>query len=201
MRLIPTALVVFVAFFLGACPGDDTAADASMPDTGLGEPRLEIGTGGIGRYEQLDDGDTALLAEGCQGGQHVWIGLRAYELDTSRALIRLVVERERDEFAASIPFQVRLTFEPVAGADYDELTGLQLQVPDPADVLSEQVIIRGRVTESSGPGREVEAERRVTVEWGDEVCGGSRDPDAGQRDGDAGAGDAGTTDAGSPDAS
>jgi len=189
-----------VALVLSGCPdpgggggGDDGGTDP--PDgRAPGEPWVTIGTGGLGTYEELSDGDTAYLARGCQGGQHVWISLRAGRLDTMPALIQLRAQRERDEMDVSIPFQVRLTFEPVPEEEYDQLTGLQLVIPNPEEVLGEEVVIRARVSENVAGGASAEDERHVVVEWGDEVCGGmgpDGGPDPNAMDGGAPLGDGG----------
>lgn len=59
---------------------DDTAEDVepdAAPTCGaaVAEPYMELGTG-VTSYVSWDDVDTALLAEGIQGGFHVWGGLR-----------------------------------------------------------------------------------------------------------------------------
>lgn len=183
-------------------PPTDAGRDAGPP------PELEIGSGGILVFEPVSDGDTVELARGCQGGQHVWISLRARHLDTRPALITLRGTRVDDGSVISIPVTVRLTFEDREG--YDEITGLQLIIPDPENVLSGEIDISARVAEDRPGGLIVSATRRVSVVWGDEVCGldgdgglgtrgdggvtadGGADEDGGPADGDdAGAADSG----------
>gem|GEM_PF-2014005 len=181
---IGTALIALLVPLLasGGC-GDDT----SMPDGG--GPHIEIGTGPIGEYTPVADGDTALLVRGSQGGQHVWVGLRAWGLVTSPALIQLRLEGESDGEMLSIPFQVRLTFSDTLppDADYTQLSGLSLVVIDPDVAFSQPVTIRARVLENRTGGLEAEtAVTGLTVEWDpDTILPGG---DAGLRDGDAGDG-------------
>ena len=176
------------------------------------EPWLDVGTGGVGTFEPLSDGQTAYLARGCQGSQHVWISLRAANIDLQPAIINLLFERDSDGETVSIPLQVRLRFEVVDGEDYEELTGLALVVPDADALLGLPITLRARVAENLPGGVAVTAERRLTVQWGDEICGTRGDggppadggPDAGPilpgPDGgdaaDSGAVDAGMGDAG-----
>ena len=153
-----------------------------------GGPVLEMGSGGIDVYEPVEDGDTVELARGCQGGQHVWIGLRAWGLDTQPALISLRATRASDGEMVSLPITVRLRF--VEMAEYDQITGLQLIIPTPDDVLDEDVDITVEVSEDFRGGRTVSVTRRVDIEWGDEVCGDTGDAGPTLR-GDAGPPDAG----------
>lgn len=55
----------------------DVEPETSEPceGTASGEPRLELGTG-LEMYVPLSDGDETVMAEGIQGGFHVWGGLR-----------------------------------------------------------------------------------------------------------------------------
>jgi hypothetical protein len=166
-----------------ACGDDDDGAgdpDASGIEGGDGGPRIEIGSGGVGRWEDLPEGSVALLARGCQGSQHVWLSLRAWGLDTSPALVQASVLFDRpdclgelpaDSCRPSVPLQIRVTFDTEADRDFTELTGIALQIADPGPVEHQACVIRARVTENTRGGASVEAEKHVTVEWGDEVCG------------------------------
>lgn len=188
------ALAGLCALLVGGC-GDDTTR---RPDGGT--PTIEIGTGGILVYEPVSDGDTMYLSRGCQGSQHLWISVRAWGLDTQPALIRLNATRARDDLPLSLGPEgllVRLRFQQLDGLD--ELTGLQLQIPDPDLALGEEVRVMVEVSEDFTGGRTVRAERLVAVEWGDEVCG-ERSDGAPPLGGDGGpAGDGGAlADGGSP---
>jgi hypothetical protein len=181
-------------------------------------PRIEIGRGDIGDYETVMDGDDAQLVRGSQGGQHVWVGIRAWDLNTRPALIQLLLENDASGETVSIPFQVRLTFqdELPPDADFTQISGLALVVPDPEDVLGQRVTIRARVSENRTGGLMAEsAVSDLLVDWDPNNPPGFRPgedggtPDAGGFDGgtpDGGAGDGGTAsdgalaDATAPDA-
>jgi hypothetical protein len=195
-------LASWLALACAAGCGDDDGMipDGEVPGDGSSfAPRLEIGTGDIGEFVPVADGETVYLVRGPQGGQHVWVSLRAERLHTRPGLIRLVFERERDMYAASIPFEVRLSFvdEVPLGADYTQISGLQLIVPEPADVLGEDMIIRARVAEDMTGGAMAESMVRVRVEWDPDNPPGFDGSDASV---DAGA-DGGVVDAGATDAS
>jgi len=193
----------FIVALLASGCGDDTMmTDTGPSDGSVG--RIEIGTGDIGDYE--DFGGEALLVRGSQGGQHVWVGLRAWDLDTRPALIQLILERDSDAEVVSIPFQVRLTFQDdvPADADYTQISGLALVVPDADDVLGGEITVRARVSENRTGGAMAESEViGLAVDWDPDNPPGFRPgedggvPDGGGFD-DGGAGDAG--DAGAPDA-
>lgn len=167
---VPAFFVVTSILLLGGCPTDPQGSDAS-PDA-VSPGTMTLGTGGVGEFVELSDNDTVLLARGCQGGQHVWMGMRVTGIDTAPALIQMEARRIRDERMMSVPYQVRLTFDAVAGEDYTQIDGLQLVIPQPDEVLNEDIRILVVVTENQTGGASVEAERTVRVEWGDEVCGG-----------------------------
>ena len=179
------AVVGLLALLVAGCPPDDPPADDAGTDA-----EVAIGTGGIGLYVPLEDGDTALMARGCQGGQHVWIGVRARGLDTEPALVSVSGIRARDGAMISIPVTVRLRFVQDVDEDWDEITGIQLIVPIAEQAIDEEIDIHVRVAEDARGGRTVTAQRRVTVVWGDEVCGGALGDGGVPRDGDGGVIDA-----------
>ena len=165
---------------LSACEGAGPAPQDGDIDGGSMAPRIEIGTGGVGRWEDLAEAGTALLARGCQGSQHVWLSLRVWHLDTSPAIVEGALLFDRGECLEpeppdgcqpSVPLQIRVTFDTEDGRDYAELTGINLQVPDASAVEHQDCVIRVRVAENMRGGPSAEADKRVTVEWGDEVCG------------------------------
>ncbi|MCS6798882.1 MAG: hypothetical protein NZ898_10180 [Myxococcota bacterium] len=160
-------------------PGQEETADVPA-----GTPRLLIGTGGVGRWEDLPQDGVALLARGCQGSQHVWLSLRAWNLDTSPAIVEahLRFDREQCRVASppegcqpSTPLRIRTRFEQPEGVDYTQITGIAVVVPDPAPVEGQWCVLWARVTENEGARRSAEDARRVRVEWGTEVCGSSAD--------------------------
>jgi hypothetical protein len=132
----------------------------------LWDGELELGEG-EDTLRPIEDGDTLLLARGCQGSQHVWIALRARRLDPRGVFIRLGLVRAADEVPVSVEFYVRLSFEPTG--DALELRGLTLQVEVPADAIGQDLVLRGELVDRAGHG--ARAERRVQIAWGPEVCG------------------------------
>jgi hypothetical protein len=144
----------------------------------------------------VNDGDTLLLARGCQGGQHVWVSLRIHDMNPRSAVVQLQMLRLVDgapitcdpmmpgtvcrplESCNSLcqnayPFQVRTTFDMPEGESYGQISGLTLQTPDPEGLLDIDVRIRARVVDRDMVA--AETERDVRVIWGDETCGSMRD--------------------------
>jgi hypothetical protein len=187
-------LAIAIALAWTGC-GDDTSTDAGGDGGGA---RIEIGTGDIGDYTALAPGDTTLLVRGSQGGQHIWVGLRAWDLDTRPALIQLLLE-DADGELLSNPFQVRLTFqdEVPAGESYAQISGLALVVLDAAEVLGQSVTIRARVSENRTGGTMAESVvRSVNVEWDPNNPPGFRPGDDGGIPDAALRGDVGVADGG-----
>jgi hypothetical protein len=187
--------------------GCATDPPGGLPDGGERQAELLLGTGTIGVFEEVHDGDTVLLARGCQGSQHVWLSLRTRGMDPRRNIIQARLDRE-DGALVSLPTQVILTLLPVDGTEYHELTGIPIQVPNPDEIAGRMGTMFLTVTEgASTGGRKLTETRDVQVEWGTEVCGesdggalprtdGGRDVDAGLADG--GRADAEVADAGRP---
>jgi hypothetical protein len=189
------------ALLLAACADDDGMPDGGPLPDAIGAELL-IGTGGIDCYLPLEDGDVAYLARGCQGSQHVWISLRARGLDLRSPLIQMRGVRASDASDEIGPVvQTRLTFDPIEGEDWFALDGMRILVPEPDAVAGEEVVLGVRVRENRSPGITVEREKRVTLEWGPETCGGPTlcDPTGGTDAGRDGGLDASSSDAG-PDA-
>jgi hypothetical protein len=184
-----------LALLFSACPETSDPPPDGGGDAGM--PRIEIGTGDIGEYTTLMDGDETTLIRGSQGGQHVWVGLRAWDLNTRPALIELLLENDASGDSVSIPFQVRLTFqdELPPDADYSQISGLALVVPDPEDVLRQPVTIRARVSENRTGGLMAESSvSGLFIDWDPNNPPGFRPGD------DGGVPDGGTFgDGGSPD--
>ena len=171
-RLAFAVLYGVLAALTAGCPGDDDDPDGGpVPIDGELGPEVAIGTGGIERYVPIDDGDTVLMARGCQGGQHVWVGVRARGLDTEPALVSLSGVRVRDGQMVSIPITVRLRFVQDVADGWDEITGIQLVIPIADQAIDEEIDIRAQVAEDFRGGQMQEATRRVRVVWGGEVCG------------------------------
>lgn len=162
--LLRGALAVLAA---GCGPGGGADAGVRPPDAEvLWDGELALGEG-QDALRPIADGDTLLLARGCQGSQHVWIALRARGLDPRGVFIRLALLRASDGVQVSLEFYVRLSFEPTG--DALELRGLTLQVELPGEAIGQDLVLRGELVDRAGHG--ARAERRVQIAWGPEVCG------------------------------
>jgi hypothetical protein len=190
---IALRLTSFMLSVSAAC-ADDSATDAGVVPDAMGA-ELAIGTGGVTCYLPLDDGDTVYLARGCQGGQHLWLSLRARGLDLMAPLVMARAFRTSDETDVGPVAQVRLTFDPLPGEDWFALNGLRILVPEPDDVDGEEIVVRVRLRENRSPGLTIERDKRLRVEWGPEDCGGPTLCElAGGLDGSVGGLDAGALD-------
>lgn len=130
-------------------------------------PRLEVGTGLL--FTALGEGATLELARGCQGSQHVFVSMRAWELASLTARVTLSLERVEDGRVVSSPYSVRLPFEAGSSPDAPaSLEGLLLVVPDPAPSLGREVRLTASIeTESSERATDT---RSATLQWGTETC-------------------------------
>src|SRR5690606_5106894 len=138
------------------------------PDGGASQARLGLGSGGYGLFEPIEEGDTLLLARGCQGSQHLWIALRIYQLDPNRDLVEMSLRRVDDGRSVTPdPFNLRVRFMDVNGVS--QISGLQLPIPDPSLALDTDLDLRIRVTDEAGAS--AEDSRRIRAAWGDENCG------------------------------
>ena len=130
-------------------------------------PRLEVGTGRS--FTALGEGAVLELARGCQGSQHVFVSMRAWELTSLTARVTLSLERVEDGRVVSSPFALRLPFEVGATPDAPAtLEGLLLVVPDPAASLGREVRLTASLeTEASERASDT---RSATLRWGTETC-------------------------------
>lgn len=136
--------------------------DAPIPENG----ELELGSGEFD-FVPITEGQTLLLARGCQGSQHVWISLRASQLVNPRGVnVQLDLLRTSDGLRRSLEFLVRLTFD--VGTEAHTLPGITLQVPDPEVTIGESLRLVATIVDASG--RAARASRNVQVVWGTETC-------------------------------
>jgi len=140
--------------------------DAGPSDAG--PISLTLGTGAHD-FTPIAESQTLLLARGCQGLQHVWIALRATGIAPRGVHVTLSLSRASDGAAVSAEFDTAITFSPDPGGAFDQLTGLMLVVPTPADGLGVPLILRGQIIDREG--RTTSAMLDVTLDWGTEVCG------------------------------
>lgn len=158
MRATMRALVSAIAL------GTSLASCAEGPAAFVGDagpPTLEVGTDDGSGFVPVADGDTLLLAMGCQGLQHVTLALRTSGIDPRASLVELRLSRE-DGTEVSAPFRVRIAFQPIDGVAWVEVA---LVVPEP--VLDEELSFFASV--SDGVATE-EVEASVTLAWGTVRC-------------------------------
>jgi len=133
-----------------------------------GDPTLELGIG-EGLYSSFEDNDTLGMVSGCQGLQHVWVAMRATNIDPRGTLIDVGIRRASDDVMVSQVFRVRLSMQPVPGNDgLYELYGLTIIVPEPDEALGEDLMLTATVTDRDGV--EIFDERPIRVEWGEGGC-------------------------------
>lgn len=149
-----------------ACAPPSPMSDGGPADAGA--LTLALGTGQT-TFTPIDEGDTLLLAHGCQGLQHVWIALRATGIAPRGVHLTLSLARADDGVVVSAPLQIALTFTPGPAGAYDELTGLMLVVPVPADALGHPLVVRADIVDRDG--RATFATRGVSIAWGTQICG------------------------------
>ena len=161
---------VCIAFALAlASCGPEPGSDGGVPgDAPPVEASLELGEGEA-VFRPIASGDVLLIARGCQGSQHVWVGLRTRGLVARGATIRLDLLDATTRARVSLELYVRLSLDDI-GDGTSELLGITLQVPMPDEVLERDLILRGEVTDSASAT--ATAEVPVRVAWGTEICGG-----------------------------
>jgi hypothetical protein len=128
--------------------------------------RLEVGTGAV--FTALEEGATLELFKGCQGSQHVFVSLRAWELTSTSALVELFLERAEDGqvFAGS---RLRLRFDAPAGPGEPALLeGLLVVVPDPDRGVGREVRLKASIQTDSD--QSASDTRTVTLQWGPPGC-------------------------------
>lgn len=162
LRRFPAHAVVCLLVVLATACG-------SPGDAGEDRFLLEIGTGGAEAFEPIRNGDTLLLARGCQGLQHIWVSLRVEGMDANPAVVTLALSDPGSGEPLQEPFEARLRFAP-SEEGVAELRGIQLVVPDPEVVLERDVEFRAQVQETNSAAS-VNAALQVRIDWGDEVCG------------------------------
>ena len=162
MRALHSLALLLLASCAAAPDEDDASIDATRATgtLGLGEGERD--------FRAIEDGDTLLIARGCQGSQHVWMTLRSEDMDPRGMVVELAIVRADDDTLVSSPFRLRLSFTPDGGGAFAQLTGLTLQIPEPDLAIGHDLVLRGRLEDRNAV--EALAERSVRVEWGDEVC-------------------------------
>ncbi len=141
---------------LAGCPADPEGPE--LP--------FEVGTGRM--FTPLEEGDTVELIQGGQGGQHVFVSMRAWDLTNIRARVEMSMERTSDGERVSSPYSVDLRFTQSAQEGAPALLeGLLLLVPDPAEAVDREVRLTASF-ESEG-GEHGTDTRTVHLQWASEL--------------------------------
>jgi hypothetical protein len=134
-----------LAILLSAC-GATVAPDAgSAPDAG--GPRVELGTGTSAFVPIPESGAELELVAGSQGGFHVDLTARLWELEIDGLLVSYEAVPVGGTTPISVPTEVELnTSRVVPEGDHFLRAGdfLQLEVSGPADVVGMELEIRVR---------------------------------------------------------
>jgi hypothetical protein len=123
---------------------------------------LEVGSGL--EFTPIESSSVLSLARGGQGGQHVFVSLRAWDMSVYRNTVELSLERVSDGRRVSFDYEVRLRFDPpMAAGEPALLEGLLLQVRDPSEVIGQEVRLKASI--ESDEGHRASDTRTATVEW------------------------------------
>ncbi|HEY8432092.1 MAG TPA: hypothetical protein VIL20_27130 [Sandaracinaceae bacterium] len=147
--------LLFVAIALGCgSPGPDGAGpnDASADDAAAREPRVELGTGRF-RFVPID-GELELVA-GPQGGWHVDVGARMWNLRADG--LRIAYEASRGGVPIHVPTEIELDTRHLQRAgDHWLRRGdvLQLAIASPDEVTGVELELRVRVWDRAGAAAE-----------------------------------------------
>jgi hypothetical protein len=128
-------------------------------------PRLELGSGC--RFRPLAEGNALALHSGSQGGQHIFVSLRAWNLAQDSNLVDLALTRPSDGVQLGFPYQVRMRFDDGPDDSY-ELEGLLMQVHNMEDVLDQEVRLTAAIETDSG--ERAMDEHTGTVRWANDDC-------------------------------
>ncbi|MFK7999172.1 MAG: hypothetical protein AB8H86_06225 [Polyangiales bacterium] len=176
--------IVIVISLLIAC-GDDNAADAGLDaevDASGGDAQVDASSAdvlvepgdagdssvviglGVVDFTAANDGDDAELVAGPQGGWHVDIALRLFNVEPDGALLTLQGFDAGSGDALTVPIARRLTRSRVRRVDDHWLRlGDQMvfDVGDPAEVTGRDVRLTATIAEAEG--RETSGELRVHI--------------------------------------
>ncbi|ATB48530.1 hypothetical protein [Corallococcus macrosporus] len=161
----PRLLCLAAAAGLMGCGGESEPPEHQPTQT---LPRVAVGVGRPGQYVPVKPGDTLRLQRGCQGSQHVFVSLQAWNLDPLTATVTLALTRQSDGQRVSLPYQLRLPFEPANAQRPAMLSGLLLVVPEPSEALGERVTLEARLEDAGG--RSSTDTREGIIQWGPDAC-------------------------------
>jgi hypothetical protein len=126
---------------------------------------FEVGTGRF--FTPMEEGSTVELHRGVQGGQHVFVSMRVWDLTNIRARVEMSMERASDGARVSSPYSVNLRFSNgIRQDDPATIEGLLLMVPDASQAVDRDV----RITASfeSVVGEHGSDTRTVRLQWATE---------------------------------
>lgn len=168
-RVLRPALAVWctMSLLLPGCGTSPGSADGASADAPPAVGALRLGEGERG-FRAIEDGDTLLVAQGCQGSQHVWMTLQSEGLDPRGVIVQLSLTRHSDGALVTADFDIRLSLVPAPSGTFAQLTGVTLQIPVPDEAIGQDLVLRGRLEDRAGVT--ATAERRVRVAWGTEIC-------------------------------
>lgn len=154
--------------------GEDSAVPA-VP-CAAGDASVALGTG-QSTFEAIDDGDTVIVINGPQGGQHILASVRTWNM-TSVAMVHLTIRRAHDSSMVSDQ-RYRLQFFPQEGAAEGDCAwlypgmygylGFVTGPDDDADFLWQDAWMSIEVTDDNG--RSASDEVRVVPELGEPLSG------------------------------
>ncbi|MDQ3033381.1 MAG: hypothetical protein M3Y87_13255 [Myxococcota bacterium] len=158
MRLAVSAVLALVLVGCGAEPVPNGDAGASITPM----PRVQLGTGTSSFVELPETGGTVELVMGPQGGYHVDVAIRIWDLDPDRISVIYEVARVDGAVLSTTPF----VFDPgrfVREGDHLVHTGdfTVLEITGPADVTGDEVELR--VVATAQDGTTAMDARRATV--------------------------------------
>jgi hypothetical protein len=166
MRRGPIGLFILAAT-LGACGGDgdanDGGADVIRVDAPRGEaPRVELGTGRTSFVEIPEAGAELELVAGPQGGWHIDVTTRLYDLAIEQLLLTYEITRDGDVVSMPRQFMLREALVLREGDHYLRAGDfVPFEITQPADIVGDTVVVR--VTAEAVDGARAEDQRTVTI--------------------------------------
>ena len=137
---------------------------AGCPEPGPEGPPVILEVGSGLEFTPIEAGSVLPLSRGNQGGQHVYVSLRAWDMTVYRNTVELSLERVSDGQRVSANYEVRLSFDaPTAAGEPALLEGLLLVVPDAYTALGQEVRLKASI--ESDEGHLASDTRTATVEW------------------------------------
>ncbi len=140
--------------FLVGCNGVVAGEDAAV---GTNEPRVTLGTGTSSFVPIADSGAELELVAGTQGGFHVDVTARIWDLDVEGALLGYEAIPVGSTTPISVPTEIELTSTRVVReGDHWLRAGdfLRMNVSGPSGVVGMELELRVRVIDTSGESAE-----------------------------------------------